>query len=114
MQGPLWNREHVLLTSAARTTSGQSNTKNAGEYREAIFFLDVTAASGSDILLSTKLQYSLDNATWYDSEYSFTPFATTGRQALPVSVLGAYIRFDYTLAGTTPSFTFSLKGAFKS
>lgn len=109
-----WNQEHILLTSAARAVSGQSNVKNAGEYGEAVFFLDVTAISGSGATLEARLQYSSDNATWYDSAHAFTPRTTTGKQALPVSVLGTYIRFDYTISGSGPSITFSLKGSFKS
>jgi len=109
-----WNQEHTLLTSAARSVSGQSNVKNAGEYGEAIFFLNVTAISGAGATLETRLQYSSDNETWFDSAFSFTSVAATGKQALPVSVLGKYVRFDYTISGTTPSITFSLVGSFKS
>ena len=113
-QGPRWAREHTLLASAAHSVSGQSVIKNAGEYGEAIFFLDVTAISGSGATLEARLQYSSDNAEWFDSAHAFTPRTSTGKQALPVSVLGTYIRFDYTITGTTPSITFSLKGSFKS
>ena len=109
-----WAREHTLFPSATKSSSSQSNVKNAGEYREAIFFLDLTAISGVGATLTVRLQYSPDNATWYESTHAFTPRTTVGKQALPVNVLGTYVRFDYTIVGTTPSITFSIKWAFKS
>lgn len=113
--GIRWHQEHTLLTSAERSVSGQSNVKNAGEYKEAVFFLDLTAISGSGATLKDlRLQYSSDNAAWFNSAHAFTPRTTTGKQALPVSVLGTYIRFDYTITGTSPKITFSIVGSFKA
>ena len=110
---------HSLLSSALRAGTGYSNPINASEYKEAIFFLDVTTNEGTNPTLDLTLQLSPDNPTadnWFDTASTFTQSVAAVKRLLTIaSGLGMYVRFKYVIGGTnTPKFTFSLKGAFKS
>ena len=106
--GPRWAREHFLLTSAARTSDGTSNVINAGEYGSCIFFFDVTATTGT---LNGTLQFSPDNAAWYDSAHVIAEMSAVSKQVMIVPALGRFVRINYQVTG---SVTFSVIGAFKS
>ncbi|CAB4218163.1 hypothetical protein UFOVP1608_12 [uncultured Caudovirales phage] len=78
----------------------------------AIAQLDVTAASGTNKTLDVKLQHSIDGTTWLDvSGAGFTQKTATGTQIIVLEncVWGDYIRVNYLLGGTTPSFDFTVK-----
>ena len=57
----------TILTSAARTETGQSSGYNVGEFGRIVFYLDVTAVSGSGATMVAKIQESPDNSEWYDT-----------------------------------------------
>lgn len=116
MTGPRWSRDHTLLASASRTTSGYTNAKNVGEYIEGVFFLEITAKSGTNPTLDVALEYSPDQgATWFTSGTAFTQADDISKQSLPVSALGNHIRFAWEIGGSaTPSFTFSIKASLKA
>lgn len=111
-----WAREHTLLSSAQRSASGYSNAINAGEYEEAVFYLNVTAAEGTNPTLDLTLELSPDNTTWYTTGTTFTQSTGAVKRLLTVaSGLGMFARMAYTIGGTnTPKFTFELRGVFKS
>lgn len=105
----------TLLASAARTASGSSRHCGgvAAEYVEGNIYLDVTAQSGTTPTLDVAVQSSHDGATFH-THSSFTQVAAaTGKQLLKLTSLGSYVRIDYTIAGTTPSYTFSVTAEFK-
>lgn len=111
-----WAKVHTLLSSELRASTGYSNAINAGEYREAVFFLEVTTKEGTDPKLDLTLELSPDNITWFTSATVFVQSTAEVKRLLAVaSGLGLFVRFSYAITGTnTPKFTFSLKGAFKS
>jgi hypothetical protein len=70
--------------------------------------LIVTAASGTTPTLDVKLQTSGDGTTW-DDVASFPQQTTTQTGRYKVfGPLGTYVRWVWTIAGTTPSFTFAV------
>ncbi len=70
--------------------------------------LNVTAASGTTPTLDVVVEDSLDGANW-NTVGTFTQLTTTGRQVINVTTPFAdQIRVRWTIAGTTPSFTFAV------
>lgn len=106
----------TMLASAARTTSGDTSATpiDVKKYKEAIFFLDVTAVSGTptlDVKIKTKDPVS---GKWFDL-VSFTQATAISSEMKTVGgLLGSQIAAFYTIAGGTPSVTFSLGAILKS
>lgn len=113
----------VIFESAARTATAESKRQGSGDYAGGIFTLNVTAVSGTAPTLDVKLQHR-DAATGNFIDIpgaSFAQRTTAGADTLILypsvgtvanrsvsSVLGDEFRAVATIAGTTPSFTFSL------
>jgi hypothetical protein len=114
----------TIQASAAQTASINSSALTTiAPYREANFYLNVTAFSGTSPTLNVKIQTSDDGGTtWYDLMYpnssipvAFTQVVGITNQVLSVAGnIGDTIRAVSTIAGTTPSFTYAIKGVFKS
>jgi len=102
-----------MLASGARTTSGTTSGFNFEDGIELIVFAEVTAASGTSPTLDLAIQTSHDNTNWAALS-SFTQITGTGNSIKAVTNYGKYIRVSYTIAGTTPSFTFKLTAVRKS
>lgn len=105
-----------LATSAARTTSGDGSavtgwSRSAGL---AVVKLDVTAVGGTTPSLTVTLQDSPNGSTWTTRD-TFAVKTTTGAEtrSLPGG-LAPNIRASWTIAGTAPSFTFSVQVAASS
>jgi len=110
-------QEVTLLASATRTTSGDTSATpvDVKKYKEAVFFLDVTAVSGTaptlDVKIKTKDPVS---GKWFDLA-AFTQATDVTSEMKAVSgLLGSQIAVFYTIGGTTPSFTFSVGVVLKS
>lgn len=103
----------TFLPSAARTESGNSGEFNLYDHDEALVFLDVTAASGTDPTLDVKVQTKDPNGKWYDL-VSFTQKTDVGQEAKAVTVYGETLRIAYTIGGTEPSFTFAVTAIAKA
>lgn len=107
--------EHLVLVStlhasAAATATGQSSGIDLGRYIEAVAELNVTAASGTSPTLDVKFQTSDDDADWYDMDAAFAQITAAAKPAvLKMTNFGRYVRAVWTIGGTTPSFTFTLK-----
>ena len=103
--------EGTLLASAARTTSSDntSTPSNVKDYKEANFFLEVTAASGTNPTLDITVKTKDPISGEYHVIATFTQKTTTGREMKTLSAnLGAVIAAFWVIGGTTPSFTFSI------
>lgn len=100
-----------LHPSGAETATGNSDKVDVGRFLEALVFLNVTAASGTTPTLDIKIQTSDDGSDWYDFNpaSAFTQKTATAKDSLKLTNVGKYIRAVWTIGGTTPSFTFSLK-----
>ena len=98
----------IMLPSAARTVSGQSDgTSMAADMREANFLLDITAVGGTTPSMTLSIETSADGASWF-THTAFAAQTATGKNVLKLTNLGSYVRANYAISGTTPSFTFSL------
>lgn len=103
--------EVTILASAARTTSTTSDVYEVGDKGSARLTLDITAVSGTTpsmhVQIETRESYS--TGTWRVVD-AFLIKTTTGSERRSMSGLDRFVRAVCTLAGTTPSFTFSLTG----
>jgi Flp pilus assembly protein TadG len=108
--------ETALLASAARTASGNSQTMpyDVKPYREAVFFLNVSAKSGTNPTLDVKIQTKDPISGQWSDLVSFAQAAdvTTEMKTVPAG-LGSAIAVSYTIAGGSPSFTFSVGAVLK-
>ncbi len=105
----------TLIASAAQTASGDSGSIETGEYTQAFVTLNCTAASGTTPTLNVQLQGSDDGGTtWYNiPNAAFTQLTAAGTGVLQLTNFPDFIRAAYTIAGTTPSFTFAIKAVLK-
>lgn len=97
------------MASAARTANG-NGTASVGfaGYPRLRVQLDVTAASGTTPTLDVVLEDTIDG-TNYNTIATFTQKVAAGRQVVDVTTPFAdTLRARWTIAGTTPSFTFSV------
>ncbi|HEX8091835.1 MAG TPA: hypothetical protein VF762_23480 [Blastocatellia bacterium] len=98
------------FTSAARTATATSSTFTVGNVDNLVGYESVTAASGTTPTLDVKVQDTPDGGTlWFDIA-GMTHTQATGATTEVKSATRKFatkIRVVATIAGTTPSFTFS-------
>lgn len=98
-----------LAQSAARTASGSSAAVPG--YAAASLLraqLNVTASGGVGPTLNVTIEDSLDGTNW-NVVGTFAQKAATGREVINVTTPFAdRLRVSWTIAGTTPSFTFDV------
>jgi hypothetical protein len=98
----------AVVASAARTASGNGSSIETGDRTEVRgLVLDVTAASGTTPTLDVSIQTSDDNTNWRTLK-SFGQKTAISNEHLSSGGLDRYMRFSWAIAGTTPSFTFSV------
>jgi hypothetical protein len=94
--------------SAARSASGESAVFEFGDRAAARLQLDVTAASGTGPTLDVEVLVSRDGVNWY-SAGTFTQQVGVAKED-KLFLLDRFVKLAWTIAGTTPSFTFSVAG----
>lgn len=100
----------VIVASAARTTSGDSGAVFV-EGQEIDVQVDVSAVSGVSQTLDVEVEWSSDNGTsWVraDPADAFAQIIAVGGRVETFTKKGDLMRVKWTIAGTTPSFTFKV------
>lgn len=115
-------REVVLQASAAKTVTGTTSTvAGLGKSTILAVVLNCSAVSGTNPTYDLKIQGSVDGGTvWYDL-ITFTQVTAASTavkywsdvNGTTAQLLPDAIRGSYTIGGTSPSFTCSLKAAAK-
>ena len=104
-------RQVVFLSGGLRTAAtAQSTGFDVSAYTEGQIFIDVTAEASTSTLDIT-IQTSPDNAVWY-THTTVGQISAIGQTRAAVTNFGNYMRINYTVGGT--SFTFSVTGVFKN
>lgn len=121
------NNKVTIAASAARTTSSDSGALQNASAKGILITLDITAASGTTPTLDVKVQrYDATSAKYVDLPgAAFAQKTGTGTDDLVIypgigetanrsvsDVLGEDYKVVWTIAGTTPSFTFTLGAQF--
>ena len=104
----------VLVPSAPVTATGNSGPLNGyGPAKVIRAQLEVTAVSGTTPTLDVVIEDTLDGVNW-NVIGTFTQATVATRQVLNIATSFAEtIRVRYTVGGTTPSFTFSVRAYFE-
>lgn len=104
---------NTLVTSAVRTTSGNSGPLTVG-YSPLNIEIEVTAVSGTTPSMTLAVQWSVDGVNFAPVDSTpdqFAAITTTGNELKQVVVKGPFMQLVWTITGTTPSFTFSVSAA---
>lgn len=107
-----------LLASAARTASGQSDQyATYGPVTAVVIEVNVTAVSGTTPTLDVDLEDTFDGTTWNKvSDINAADITATGVTVKRINLRDTpctnRLRIKYTIGGTTPSFTFTVKAHF--
>lgn len=110
-----WCENVVLLASDARTSGGTTSDIDVGRFLHGEICIDVTAVSGT----SPSLNVYVEGKDQYTGKYKvlFSHEGITSVQTIwdTITMLAfKYIRVRWEVGGTSPSFTFSVSGEFKS
>ena len=96
------------------TASGTGTSFEVGTYDKGVFFLDITAGTGTTPTLNVKVEtYNVLGNDWVTLG-TFTTGTGTGVEKITSEYLGERIRGYYAVGGTSASFTFSVGGIVKS
>ncbi|MDQ3747976.1 MAG: hypothetical protein M3367_03010 [Acidobacteriota bacterium] len=100
----------AALSSAARTASGDALAASS-DYGSADTMrcqLNVTAVSGTAPTLDVVIEDTLDG-TNFNTIGTFAQKTATGREVINITIpFTERVRIRWTIAGTTPSFTFGV------
>jgi phage gp36-like protein len=97
----------TLAASAARTADGQGDAVDLGALRKALRLTVLVTAATTGTALTLDLETSEDGATGWRSAGTFEGPSAPGRLFVAVAELARYVRLVWTVAGDTPSVTFS-------
>lgn len=102
-------RSAEILASAARTATGQSTAFPIGASDTLSVLIDVTTVGGTTPSMTVNVEWSHNNVDWFvaDPADAFTAITAASKKVKQFAVKGLYARLNYTISGTTPSFTFS-------
>ena len=100
-------RADAAVASAARTASGEGSVFNTEDATAFEATLTISAASGTTPTLDLALHTTVDGTNYY-AVAAFPQQTTTGAVARAFAPLGDKCKWVWTIAGTTPSFTFTV------
>lgn len=115
----------ILKASGAETASTVGAAVATGPDSGSLYVeVNVTAASGTTPTLTVKIEGSLDGTNWFTlgvigaNGYNVgavgvtapTNFTTTAGPIRAIYDAPTYVRYNSTVGGTTPSFTYSVTG----
>ncbi len=106
---PLDGTPYSFAESAARTATGTSDVKEfVGELLAVT--LDITAASGTTPSMTVTIEDSPTGTGQWTQLAAFPAQTAAGTNVQRITgAVHDYIRARWTITGTTPSFTFSLR-----
>jgi hypothetical protein len=99
-----------FAASAARTITGTGAAMDLMDSKELSVMLDVTAASGTTPTLDVQAEHAPDGVCWTNLGTAFTQATGVTRATKVYTQFYRFARLKWTVAGTTPSFTFALLG----
>jgi hypothetical protein len=98
-----------VIESSARTASGNTGNIQALGGESVRAQLNVTAASGTSPTLNVLIEDTLDGGINFNTIGTFAQKTAAGREVINIAVpFSETLRVSWTIAGTNPSFTFSV------
>ena len=111
----------TVFASAARTATANSADISSRGYAGGIFFVNVSAVSGTSPSMTLNIQHKDPLSGQYKTIGSSAAITATGTTMLVIypgiagvantnfnNILGEEFRINATITGTSPSFTFSV------
>ena len=96
------------VASAARTSTGNSGTISVPTGGAISGQISVTAVSGTNPVLDVTLEESYDNGTTWVLAWAARRITANTTVPVPQMAVSGLRRWVWTIAGTSPSFTFSI------
>jgi hypothetical protein len=107
------SKRNITFINGALTASGNSLTFDLGDAEQIVATLDVSAASGTSPTLDVVIEDSADGSVW-NTLATFTQKTTIATEVLRITnAFHNRVRAKYTLGGTSPNFTATLKTTVK-
>ena len=100
----------TMVASAARTTTANGSSVDPEGAIVGIFALDITTASGTSPTLDVTIEVQDAAGAWHTAGTFAQAVDDTGDSTIAVPLGGRAARAAWTIAGTSPSFTFSVIG----
>ncbi len=104
------SRGKILAPIAARTTSGNGSAldNTTSSTLGGVAVLSVASVSGTTPSATVKIQHSADNVSWADLGTFSAATAIDAQYLVLPNSINRYVRAQWTISGTTPSFQFSV------
>lgn len=99
----------TVLASAARTATAQSAAVDV-EARAVVLDLVVSVVSGTSPTLDVVIETRRDSSDTWRSLGAFAQKTTAVTERKGFAGVDRQVRANYTIAGTSPSFTFAVTG----
>jgi hypothetical protein len=96
------------LTAETVTGTGASVDNGAATSNGGVANLHVTAVSGTTPSLTAKVRHSTDDAVFTDLITFTAATARTAERLSSTGTVNRYVRAEWTISGTSPSFTFMI------
>lgn len=106
----------TIAASTARIVTGQSSGFATRQNEVVNVAVNITAHSGTNPTLDLSVEWSNDGSTWYASQAAdtFTQVTTADTAFVKQFTCKApQFRVKWTLAGTNPSYTFTIFGSLR-
>lgn len=107
----MYGRAFTAEASSAKTATGNTSSLACEVCDELAVWVNVSAVSGTTPTLDLSVQWSQDGGTtWADGEPADSFTQITGPKVVTKRVArkGDHYRVRWVIAGTTPSFTFTV------
>lgn len=102
------------VSASTQTSSSNSGSLESSGFGMHTFYVTVTASSGTTPTMDIYFEGSDDATTWFPV-HTTKRFTTTGNDRIQgTRMAGRYYRYRWTIAGTNPSFTFSIYTTLKA
>ena len=100
--------EKELLPSNAKTSSSQTSVFKLYDVIDPVLLVNVTAVSGTLPTLDIEVEVSSNQNTWFKVS-KFARITATGQYPKEMKSFPRYMRLNYSIGGTDPSFTFDIQ-----
>ncbi len=98
-----------VIELSARTTSGNSDNMRTSSGESIRCQLNVSAVAGTAPTLDVTVEDSVDGGATFNPIGNFTRKTTAGREVINITTpFSETLRVSWSIAGTNPSFTFSV------
>ena len=106
------NEVKTFLTLASKTANGSATGIDCLTYCRGSLLVRVTNISGTTPTLDVIVESSQDDSNYVEI-LRFDRVTELGSQWRHIQGFGRYVRVSWVLGGTSPNFTFEVKGTMK-